>query len=72
MKYVDEEINISPFNLAIQYDKRTYCSYYISLLRTKHNMKFAFSNNDCNSKIIKLDSQKIINIFEYLKIKMLK
>ena len=33
LEYIDEEINILPFNLAIQYDKRTYCSYYISLLK---------------------------------------
>ena len=45
-----------PFNLAIQYDKRVFCQYYISLIKTKHSLIFAFcNNNDYNSKIIKID-----------------
>ena len=55
MKYIDEEINILPYNLAMIYDKRTYCNYYISLLKTKHNLIFALNNNDYNSRIIKID-----------------
>ena len=55
MKYTDSEINILPYNLAIQSDKRSYCNYYISLLRTKHDLIFAFSNKDYNSIIIKFD-----------------
>ena len=47
--------NILPYNLAILYDKRTYCSYYISLLKTKHNLIFSFNNNDYNSIILKID-----------------
>ena len=54
LEYIDEEINILPFNLAIQYDKRTYCSYYISLLKSKHILMFALLNNDYNSRIIKI------------------
>ena len=55
MKYTDQEINELPYNLAIQYDKRTFCNYYISLLKTKHNLIFTFFNNDYNSTIIKID-----------------
>ena len=56
MKYIDEEINTLPYDLAIKEDKRSYCQYYISLLKTKHSLIFAFcNNNDYNSKIIKID-----------------
>ena len=44
------------YNLALQYDKRSYCTYYISLLKTKHNLiMFLSNNNDYNSRIIKFD-----------------
>ena len=41
--------------MAKIYDKRNYCLYYYSLLKTQHNLIFAFSNNDYNSRIIKID-----------------
>ena len=54
--YIDEEINELPFDLAIQFDKRFFCQYYISLIKTKHSLISAlFNNNDYNSKIIKID-----------------
>ena len=56
MKYIDEEINMLPYNLALNHDKRSYCNYYTSLLRTKHILIFAlFNNRDYNSSIIKMD-----------------
>ena len=56
MEYNDDEINKLPYDLAIQYDNRTYCQYYISLLKTKHNLIFSFFNKtDYNSRIIKID-----------------
>ena len=56
MEYNDEELNELEYDLAMQYDKRTYCIYYISLIKTKHNLIFAFfNNNDYNSNIIKID-----------------
>ena len=56
IKYTDEELNLLSYKLAIQYDKRTYLQYYISLLKTKHNFVFTFFNsNDYNSRIIKID-----------------
>ena len=56
MEYNDDEMNTLPYELALQYDKRTYWQYYISLLRTKHNFIFSFCyNKDYNSKIIKID-----------------
>ena len=56
MEYKNDEINILPYELAIKQDKRTFIEYYISLLKSKHSLLFAFSNNnDYNSKIIKID-----------------
>ena len=56
MEYNNDELNELEYDLALQYDKRTYCIYYISLLRTKHDLIFAFfNNNDYNSNIIKMD-----------------
>ena len=54
-KYNNDELNILPYELALQYDKRNYCQYYISLLKSKHNLIFSFYYNDYNSKIIKID-----------------
>jgi hypothetical protein len=55
-KFTDEELNELSYNLALKYDKRTYCIYYFSLLRTKHNFIFSFFNNtDYNSRVIKYD-----------------
>ena len=55
MELNDIELNILPFDLALKKDKRTYLTYYISLLLTKHNFLSIFNNNDYNSKIIKID-----------------
>ena len=44
------------YNLALNYDKRKYCQYYISLLKVKHNLIYSFYNSDdYNSRIIKID-----------------
>ena len=56
MEYTHDEMNIFPYQSAIENDKRSYCVYYISLLKTKHSLFFSFYyNNDYNSKIIKID-----------------
>ena len=56
MQYNDEELNNLEYELALKLDIRSYCQYYISLLRTKHNLIFTFfNNNDYNSKLIKID-----------------
>ena len=56
MEFKDEEFNSLPYNLAICYDKRTFCEFYASLLKTQHNFISSFiNNNDYNSKIIKID-----------------
>ena len=55
-KYIDEEINGLSYDLAIQYDKRTYCQYYSSLLKTQHSLICAlFNKNDYNCRIIKIN-----------------
>ena len=54
--FIDEEINELSYDLAKRYDKRTFCQYYISLVKTKHNLICAlFNNSDYNSTIIKID-----------------
>ena len=56
MEYNDDEINEFPFDLALQKDRRSYCRYYFSLIRTKHNLIFSFCyNRDYNSIIVKID-----------------
>ena len=56
MEYSDEEKNILTFELVQEYDNRSYCEYYISLLKTRHNFIFSFIfHKDYNSKIIKID-----------------
>ena len=56
MAFDDEELNSLPYDLAMKYDHRTYCEYYVSLLKTKHILIFSFMNNkDYNSRIIKID-----------------
>ena len=55
-KYIDEEINGLSYYLALQYDKRSYCQYYASLLKTQHSLICAlFNTKDYNSRIIKID-----------------
>ena len=56
MAYNDEEMNSLPYKLALQHDKRKYCEYYISLLKTHHIIIFSFCyNKDYNSRIIKIN-----------------
>ena len=56
MKYNNEELNELSYNYALLFDKRKFCQYYKSLLKAKHNLIFAFCNNeDYNPKIIKID-----------------
>ena len=55
-KYIDEEINDFSYKLVISHDKRTYCQYYASLIKTQYNLICALFNiNDYNSGIIKID-----------------
>ena len=56
MDYDEQELNELPYDLALKYDKRTYCEYCLSLVRTKHSLIFSFYyTNDYNSRIIKID-----------------
>ena len=53
--YNDYEINILSFEKALEIDKRTYCEFYLSLIKTYHIVLFTFcSNKDFNPRIIKL------------------
>ena len=56
MEYIDRELNELKYKSALKYDKRTYCDYYLSLIKTKHSLIFSFYyKNDYNSRIIKID-----------------
>ena len=56
MAFNASELNEFEYKLALNYDQRSFCQYYLSLLRTKHILFFAFfSKNDYNSSIIKID-----------------
>ena len=49
------EFNSLSFKDAIIYDKRTYCEYYISLIKTKHPLLFGFCPiKDYNLMMIKI------------------
>ena len=50
----DYELNTMNYLEAVIYDKRSCCSYYLSLIKTKHPLLFGFCPiNDNNSLIIK-------------------
>ena len=56
MDYTDDEINDLSYDSALKNDKRTFWQFYISLIKTKHELIYAFFyNKDYNSKIIKID-----------------
>ena len=66
MAYNDEELNQLSYKLALKNDNRTYCEYYNSLIKTKHNLIFSFCyNNDYNSRIIKIDLFFINFVIEF-------
>ena len=54
IKYTDDELNELDYKTAIKYDKRTYCQFYISLLKFKHLLFKVFNSNDYNSRMIKI------------------
>ena len=55
LSFTDSELNLLPYEEAIKYDTRTYCQYYISLIRTRHILFFSFfKGNDYNIRMIKI------------------
>ena len=55
LKYCDYEKNSFSYNNAKKYDKRSFFTFYISLIRVKHYFIFSFFPiKDYNSKIIKI------------------
>ena len=42
MEFNDDEMNELSYELALNFDKRSFCQFYISLLKTKHNFIFSF------------------------------
>ena len=54
-KYNDCELNSMNFINALNYDKRTFCQYYLSLLKYNNLILFSFyPQDDYNLKIIKI------------------
>ena len=50
----DYELNNLSYELALKYDKREFCDYYFSLIRTKQIIYFSFCDfNDYNSGVVK-------------------
>ena len=55
INYNDEEMNSLKYEEAKAKDNRTYCQYYLSLLRTKHILIFSLCQlRDYNSRSIKI------------------
>ena len=55
MNYNDYELNTLEYKEAFEIDKRTFCEFYLSILKTNHLLIFTlFRKNDYNSKIIKI------------------
>ena len=55
IKYNDFELNNLTYEEALKIDKRNYYQYYISLIKSKHDIIFTFfTKNDFNSTIIKI------------------
>ena len=53
--FYDSELNSLSYQQALVFDQRTYIDYYLSLIKTKHPLKFSFSpNSDYNLIIIKI------------------
>jgi hypothetical protein len=51
----EQELNDLDYSSALKIDKRTYCQYYWSLIKTKHIILFTFfTKNDYNIKTIKI------------------
>ena len=51
----DYELNALKYDLVLQYDKRNYWEYYISLIKTKELIVFTFfTNTDYNSRMLKI------------------
>ena len=54
--YNDDELNDLSYDLALENDKRSYWELYTSLIKTKHEIIYAFFyNKDYNARIIKID-----------------
>ena len=54
--FTDYELNYMIYKEALKNDHRSYCSYYLSLLRLKHLLIFSFfPMMDYNSRVIKID-----------------
>ena len=54
-EFYDYDLNTMSYADALKYDKRTFCNYYCSLIKTKNYILFAFCpNKDYNSALIKL------------------
>ena len=54
LKFNEYELNSMEYKDALKYDNRTYCDYYLSLIKTKQMIIFSFCTfDDYNSGIIK-------------------
>ena len=71
MKLNDSELNNLEYKDALKSDKRAFCQYYFSLIKTKHLIAFTFFPiEDYNSRLIKI-SMFIFSISIYLTVNAL-
>jgi hypothetical protein len=54
LKYTDTELTNLSYKDALKYDQRTFMQYYVSLLKSKHNLIAICNKTDYNSIIIKI------------------
>ena len=56
LAYIDNELNSFSYEKALNFDKRTFIKYYLSLLKEKHLLVFSFYSHDkdYNSQVIKI------------------
>ena len=56
IEFTATELNLMPYENALEYDKRTYCQYYLNLVNTKNIVLFSFYlSNDYNSRLLKFN-----------------
>ena len=71
IKYIDEELNLMNYEIALIHDKRNYLQYYWSLLKRKHIIILTFvSNDDYNVFLLKF-SLFILSLALYFSINTL-
>ena len=54
LRYNDTELNMLSYRDAIKYDQRNFLTFYLSVIKSKHNFLTILNKRDYNSRIIKI------------------